>query len=670
MTHLMLRSKLTLASTDPFSVHVKEEVQIVELSFMSGSAQDDMEPSNLSFNQSDVSLSGLAAELGIVDPEDKVPTEENLNPVRTSTPPPISPLNLKASMSSLRRSMESIEERPIPLPRSRSASPFESPFSSRVASPILGRAGSPASRAGSPGLPMPMRAGSPLVFPSRVTSPLGIPSRVASPFQRNRGDSSASLNSLNGRSPRISREEVQRRLRKRSQESPTPEEIMDPASQETTKVPGASDSADVTLNIADDDLKDVRPPIGGHAMRREHPTYDGVISLDPEPQAIDPPRPSLPVRAMSVDAADPMSDFKGLDFDLPSGGPVIDLGMSDMDFDTEHVDIGEVRSALDRLVANVASSKGSERPVGKPRAKAKSGLVRVESVTEGVKAGQFEPPADLDILMDEDEEDEGDEDQNQDDRMDEDEGEDDDDEGEEDEDDDTQIYTHRPQQRSSPTPELLSGSKFVSPPSSRSASTSSLAPPLPPPPPPKDAIRTREQMIIEKRRELRRREEEETMGIATPPRHVNSIKRLAVEGRPSKRRSMSAGDAEDLEQARARELSGDPGRSERGLLDVVPLEAGEEVPLADSIARELRKSGGPSKGVCDFLVYHRLLLMINSHQKYHVREHEGTIYASSDADKVTHIGNVGDVDSGKAWRTVRRPSDMVCHLESFPAHVR
>jgi hypothetical protein len=34
------------------------------------------------------------------------------------------------------------------------------------------------------------------------------------------------------------------------------------------------------------------------------------------------------------------------------------------------------------------------------------------------------------------------------------------------------------------------------------------------------------------------------------------------------------------------------------------------------------------------------------------------IYASSD-DKVSHLGSVGDVDLGRAWRTVRRPSDMV-----------
>lgn len=46
-------------------------------------------------------------------------------------------------------------------------------------------------------------------------------------------------------------------------------------------------------------------------------------------------------------------------------------------------------------------------------------------------------------------------------------------------------------------------------------------------------------------------------------------------------------------------------------------------------------------------------------QKYHVREHSETIYASSDADPIKHMQGAGDVDAGKAWKSVRRPSDMV-----------
>lgn len=53
------------------------------------------------------------------------------------------------------------------------------------------------------------------------------------------------------------------------------------------------------------------------------------------------------------------------------------------------------------------------------------------------------------------------------------------------------------------------------------------------------------------------------------------------------------------------------------------------------------------------------MIFLTSLQKYHVREHEITIYASSSDERVSHIAGPGDVDVGKAWRTVRRPSDMV-----------
>ena len=47
-------------------------------------------------------------------------------------------------------------------------------------------------------------------------------------------------------------------------------------------------------------------------------------------------------------------------------------------------------------------------------------------------------------------------------------------------------------------------------------------------------------------------------------------------------------------------------------------------------------------------------------QKYHVRSPEITIYASSSEETVSHMAGPGDVEVGRAWRTVRRPSDMVC----------
>jgi hypothetical protein len=52
-------------------------------------------------------------------------------------------------------------------------------------------------------------------------------------------------------------------------------------------------------------------------------------------------------------------------------------------------------------------------------------------------------------------------------------------------------------------------------------------------------------------------------------------------------------------------------------------------------------------------------------QRYHVRQPSETIYASSDTDKVSHIDRAGDVDNGRAWRTVRRPSDMVRNTKTM-----
>ncbi|KAJ7496992.1 hypothetical protein FB451DRAFT_1120099 [Mycena latifolia] len=153
------------------------------------------------------------------------------------------------------------------------------------------------------------------------------------------------------------------------------------------------------------------------------------------------------------------------------------------------------------------------------------------------------------------------------------------------------------------------------------ASSSSLLSLPPPPVPPKDNIRSREAMIIEKRRELRRFDEE-GYDYAPTQTHLSA-------GRPSARRSMSTGDAEELARLRG-----------KGLLDVG---AGTEDLLTESIEKELSKREAPHKRV----------------RKYHIRQHEGMIYASSsDTDRISHMEGAGDVDAGKAWKTVRRPSDM------------
>ncbi|KAF7315210.1 PH domain-containing protein [Mycena indigotica] len=151
------------------------------------------------------------------------------------------------------------------------------------------------------------------------------------------------------------------------------------------------------------------------------------------------------------------------------------------------------------------------------------------------------------------------------------------------------------------------------------ASSSSLLS-LPPPVPPKDNIHsreTREAMILEARRERRRMEE----GDDYRPQSTGHLRA----GRPSARRSMSTGDVQDLVQMR-----------NDGLLDI-----GKDDLLGATIQKELNKRDEPQK------------------RKYHVREREGLIYASSsDPDGISHLAGAGDLDVGKAWRTVRRPSDM------------
>ena len=113
--------------------------------------------------------------------------------------------------------------------------------------------------------------------------------------------------------------------------------------------------------------------------------------------------------------------------------------------------------------------------------------------------------------------------------------------------------------------------------------TSSIS--LPPPPvPAKDNIRQREQIILEKRREARRLEEEDMDAFdsgKTPQQ------RLGI-GRPSRRRSMSTGDAETL----------GGGAKKRGdiLLDKVSLDDS----LGDSIERELQKLVEPPKKSVSF----------------------------------------------------------------------
>jgi hypothetical protein len=90
-------------------------------------------------------------------------------------------------------------------------------------------------------------------------------------------------------------------------------------------------------------------------MRREdNPTYDGVMSIDPEPQAIDPPRPTLPHRSYTESAVSPTLDFDfGSKFGKGHMGIDTDDGRSVNEADMD------MKSALDRLMDDVAGPRSS-----------------------------------------------------------------------------------------------------------------------------------------------------------------------------------------------------------------------------------------------------------------------------------------------------------------------
>ena len=91
-------------------------------------------------------------------------------------------------------------------------------------------------------------------------------------------------------------------------------------------------------------------------------TYDGVMSIDPDPQPADPPRPSVLIRAHSEmetsgTCGAGIADFQGLELSLPDGSPGLDisLGMSE----ATRVDIDDVKSALERLVQDVVTDSAN-----------------------------------------------------------------------------------------------------------------------------------------------------------------------------------------------------------------------------------------------------------------------------------------------------------------------
>ena len=454
----------------------------------------------------------------------------------------------------------------------------------------------------------------PSLTPSRFNSPR---SGSGSPFQRQlfKPSSTSSLSSVASThrraSPLITREVIQERLLRRKSEealsighsasnSPAPQLDGD-ENEPATLAP--EDPGDVNLNA--DTSRATEPEDEPHGLSRsmrrgQNPTHDGVMSIDPEPQPIDPPRPSPSVmqRAHTIDnvdgasaTGDPKMDakhaFAGLDLDFEHGFGLGEEGMSvsaglgvgiaarakrHSRSESIHggVHLGDV-SALDRLMEDIGHGAGvgasantsavsacTEASVlstveggemGEPEGRS-FGSLKVEAVTEGVKAATFSLP---DIVRDED-------------GIGMDVGMD--------------MGLDLGTQLSS-----TSGSLPAVPKALPSAPSARHSPP-PPPPPAKDARRAREQLILAKKRELRRAEydDDSEMGSTAPE--------IVIAPRPASALGVASRSTPAQAPAHRRAKTS----VEDELLDITPMK-GDDAPLAATINRELKKREGMTRAV-------------------------------------------------------------------------
>jgi len=280
----------------------------------------------------------------------------------------------------------------------------------------------------------------------------------------------------------------------------------------------------------------VRPKSPIEAPSRPH-VNDGLF-LDANPGTSRPMTPEeflhrpQKINGSSLDAS----------FDLPSS---LGLGAGLRD-SMSSVQLGDMRSALDRLMDDVNGTASASSSPKKPT------RMRVESVTEGIQAGQFDNSFDV---GDESMRTETDLDTSMSMSM------------------DSHIVRPRavPFQRAATDSVVYTAPTFSSPVCAEARPES-----------PKRAIREREELILEKRRAARRRDDDESMGYYTPPR-------ATPQGRPSRRRSRSTGDAGVL--------------SKGDMLLNIGFSDDEGDPLADSISKELRKlDPATRKGVSAMVV--------------------------------------------------------------------
>ena len=371
-------------------------------------------------------------------------------------------------------------------------------------------------------------------------------------------ESVTSLSGRSSRSPRISREDLHQRLiKKRSTESPLREVAASYVGSRHTNVytidPEPSGEA-APLNTSMfsqrssvEPSMDLSTDVDLGEVAEEHAEKEVVVSMgqhSEEPAFLESPR-HTPVA------------IEGL---LPA-----DLG-----FGPKGEELGDVRSALDKLVRDVAESGSG---VHKPRTPSElpfvPGNIKVEAMAEGIQAGTFQIP-----LTQPDEVSGGT------------------DEGEEDEDIDGTAS--QPPMTGPPTDELrlevshdhapLLGTGFGDFSASFGEGDGSISSACQQtPPPPKIGIEEREEIIKAKRREIRHLEEEEEMRFAPKPTRLTP-----GSGRPSRRRSRSAGDAAGISL-------GDH-HAAKDALGMGDLENGDD-PLSESINRELQKLEIPKRPV-------------------------------------------------------------------------
>ncbi|KAG8221335.1 hypothetical protein J3R82DRAFT_1503 [Butyriboletus roseoflavus] len=637
-------SHSALPTADPFSgSKAKEDVS--ELSFVS--FDDPVDPANLSIGQSEVSLSNLdlEAELRKVfnppqsDNKGDVPRLSDLIPCNasfsTSTPPPFTP---PLSFATSGSSNVSIADQVMQREGGPSSHGQSQPCSSPVPTPTGGIASRPASPSGvsrqhSSGsltdLNMRRRSDSSLNLSSRLSGSPALSMWTGSPLRETASGQEFQIERMSR--TRINREDVQMRLRRRSMESPLGSPT--PGSPPPPAEPHAAEKVDGNIT---DEQSAVVPDVGesDQESERQLDLMSGIIDTSAEFATIQTAEKrtvnSVAVIASGQDNVVKHGEEDTMDGDALSAAaddnlslskplmvepfqprptparPQSSLDMPETSFDLSgglgmglrdsmgSIQLGEMRSALDRLMDDVKGSSGSSTKKPNPRSQ-----VRVELVTEGIKVGQFSANTSSNIGED---------------SM----------QTEVDMDppiDDFRSAPFAGPTRTAPLPiqRATTDSVVYTGPSFRSPVDEVPVPASPT----KDAIRAREQMILEKRRQARRRDEEESMGYYTPPRPTSMP---PSSGRPSRRRSRSTGDAGALTKSDL-------------LLDVGISETEEEL-LADSISKELRRLDPE----------HR-------QGKYRVREHEA-IFASADAEQVSHMSFAGDVNSGKAWKAVRRPSDM------------